>query len=169
MRSFTPESDVCMGLQYTQNVVWENNRDACGTPRKSRLMCPHIRRAMPTTHHSCSISFNSVLTSWHWDSLLDFVQVRFKLRTQGFLSSELLQESSLQTCIGQLDTLVCKYTVHFHPHIVRLWNRINSQHYCYHQRIAYVVQFLSYMWRKRKKMSNKIETFMFNFLDCEKE
>ena len=62
--------------------------------------------------------FNPVLIRWHWDSLLDFIQVRLKLHTLGFLSSECLWESSLHTCIGQLGTLVCNYTAHFCLHIV---------------------------------------------------
>ena len=58
-----------------------------GTLQQSRPMCPHIRRTLPTTHHLVRSWFNSVLTHWHWDSLLDFVQVQLKLWTQGFLSS----------------------------------------------------------------------------------
>ena len=30
---------------------------------------------------SCGVMFNSVLTCYHWDSLLDFVQVRLNFRT----------------------------------------------------------------------------------------
>ena len=60
----------------------------------------------------CITLFNSVLTRWHWDSLLDFIQVQLKLHTVGFLSSECLWESSLQTCIGQLGTLQCSLQLH---------------------------------------------------------
>ena len=117
----------CGHFKFWRDFQLHQNVAGHGTTQQSRPMCPHIRRALPTTH----ILFNSVLTCWDWDSLLNFVEVwlTHKLRTQGFLTSELLRESSLRSCVGQLGTLVCNYTVHFLLHIVRCWNRINSQHY----------------------------------------
>ena len=41
----------------------------------------YIRGALPTMHHW----YDTVLTRWHCNSLLDFVSVRLTLRTQGFL------------------------------------------------------------------------------------
>ena len=105
--------------------------------------------------------FDSVLTHWHWDSLLDFVQVWLKLWTQGFLSSELLWEPSLRTCIGQLGTLVCNYTVHFRLNIVHSWNRINSRNYFYSQHTCIKAQTLirimgKILYTRGKKFSVKI-------------
>ena len=53
-----------------------------GTPWQLKPMCPHIRRALPTTS---SLVQHTNLTHWHWDSVLDFIQVLLKLMTQGFL------------------------------------------------------------------------------------
>ena len=101
---------------FSQDFRFRWNMADHGTPWRLRPMCPRIRRALPTTHYL----FDTVHTRWHWESLLDFVQVRLKLRSQGFLSSALFRESSLQTCIGQLDIIVFKYTDLFHLHIVHL-------------------------------------------------
>ena len=90
-------------------VGHHNNQDLCAQI-KGEPCQQHI--------HSCSTLFDSVLTHWHWDSFLDFIQVQLKLQTQRFLSSELLWESSLRTCRGQLGTLVCNHTVHFRLCIV---------------------------------------------------
>ena len=53
-----------------------------------------IKTHMPTYKQSLAYNtlplFIAVLIPWHWISLLDFVQVQLKLRTQGFLSSEFL-------------------------------------------------------------------------------
>ena len=74
--------------------------------------------------------------SLNWDSL-DFVQVQLKLRTQGFLSSELLRESCLWSCIGQLRTLfatICIQSTFVYVSYFCL-NWINSWHYYYRQQI----------------------------------
>ena len=106
------------------NFWFHRNMAGCGTPRQSRPMCQDIMIACGP-HITL---FTTVLTCWNRDSLLDFVQVWLKLETQGFLISELLQESSLQSHIGKLSRLVCNYRAHFHLNIVHLWNRINSRH-----------------------------------------
>ena len=55
------------------DFLFHRNIAGRGTPRQLRPMCPHKRRALPTTHtDTCTILFDPVLTRWHLGLIIGF-------------------------------------------------------------------------------------------------
>ena len=74
-----------------------------GIPWQSRPMYPHIKRALPTTHHLYLFDTQSSLTCWHWDSL--YIAIRSssaQVADSRIPKPRASLESSPRTCIGQL-------------------------------------------------------------------
>ena len=97
---------MCSGyLQLREDFWFNRNIAGRGAPPQSWPICLNKRRAF-WRHFSCTILVTQsslVATGTRYWNLF---KVRLKLRTQGFLSSKILRESSLRTCIGQLGTLL---------------------------------------------------------------
>ena len=85
-----------------------------GTPRQSRPMCSHIRRALSTTHYLVRLTPHSLALG----HIIGLHSSSTQVADSSIPQLRPSLESSIRTCIGQLGMLVCNYTVHFCPHIV---------------------------------------------------